>query len=224
MLESRAIILLAAVVLAWVAIRWNAKRTGPVLRTEAGEFARRFGPFSLLSLGIVYSAIALFNPTKMTFGNPRMAFPLLEHLFLWALLALAATFSCQCISRYAARILVMAGLLAALSPQARNWVPRNNSEAKTVYPDLECLLNEASPNATPVVCFGPEKIFNTFSRFVAPTLYARRRYLQAAGTEIPQDCSVWISRPAVVPPETGNFEKVREYQVQTDLYYVYRKR
>jgi hypothetical protein len=223
MLESGAIVLLACVVLAWVVIRWNARPAGPALGHEAQEFTRRFGPFSLLSLGMIYSAIALFNPTKATFGNGRMAFPLIEHLFIWVLLALAATFSCRGISRYAARVLVMAGLLASLSPLARRWVPQYNSEANTVYPDLQRLLRETSPNAMPVVCFGPENTFETFSRFVAPTLYAQRRYLQG-GTEIPKDCSLWISRPAAVPHETGDFEKVREYPVRGDLYYVYRRR
>jgi hypothetical protein len=118
---------------------------------------------------------------------------------------------------------VTAGLLASLSPLPRRWAPQDNSEAKTVYPDLQRLLRETSPNATPVVCFGPEDIYETFSRFVAPTLYAKRRYLHA-GTEIPQDCSVWISRPSAVPRVTGDFEKVREYQVRKDLYYVYRRR
>jgi len=117
----------------------------------------------------------------------------------------------------------MAGLLASLSPLARRWVPQYNSEANTVYPDLQRLLRETSPNAMPVVCFGPENTFETFSRFVAPTLYAQRRYLQG-GTEIPKDCSLWISRPAAVPHETGDFEKVREYPVRGDLYYVYRRR
>jgi hypothetical protein len=117
----------------------------------------------------------------------------------------------------------MAGLLASLSPLARRWVPQDNSEANTVYPDLQRLLRETSPSATPVACFGPENVFDTFSRFVAPTLYAKRRYLQA-GTAIPRDCSVWISRPAAVPRETGDFEKVREYQVHGDLYYVFRRR
>jgi hypothetical protein len=185
--------------------------------------AGRFGPFSLLSLGMIYTAIALFNPTRATFGNSRMAFPLIEHLFVWALLALAATFLLRGISRYAARVLVMAGLLVSLSPLPRHWVPQDNAEVKTVYPDLERLVRESSPNATPVVCFGPENLFETFSRFVAPTLYAKRRYLPA-GNEIPKDCSVWISRPAAVPRETGDFEKVREYQVRRDLYYVYRRR
>jgi hypothetical protein len=220
---SGAIILLACVVLAWVVIRWNARPAGPGLGNAAQQFARRFGPFSLLSLGMIYSAIILFNPTRATFGNSRMAFPLIEHLFVWALLALAATFSCRGIRRHAARVLVMAGLLASLSPLARHWVPQDNSEVKTVYPDLQRLLRETSPNGTPVVCFGPENIFETFSHFVAPTLYAKRRYLRA-GTEIPRDCSVWISRPAAVPRETGDFEKVREYQVRGDLYYVYRRR
>jgi hypothetical protein len=223
MVKSRAMILLTSLLLAWVVIRWKAMPAGPALRNQAGEFTRRFGPFSLLSLAMIYSAFALFNPTRFTFGNTRMAFPLLEHLFIWALLALAATFSCRGISRHAARVLVMAGLLASLSPLASTWVPRNNPESKMVYPDLERLLRESSPNATPVVCFGPESIFDTISRFVAPTLYANRRYLRAR-TEIPKDCSVWISRSAAVPRETGNFEKVREYQVRTGLYYVYRRR
>jgi hypothetical protein len=223
MLASGAIILLLCVVLAWVVIRWNTRPAGPALGYDAQEFTRRFGPFSLLSLGMIYSAIILFNPTRATFGNSRMSFPLIEHLFIWVLLALAATFSCRGISRYAARVLVMAGLLASLSPLARRWVPQDNSEANTVYPDLQRLLRETSPSATPVACFGPENVFDTFSRFVAPTLYAKRRYLQA-GTAIPRDCSVWISRPAAVPRETGDFEKVREYQVHGDLYYVFRRR
>ena len=223
MLESGAIVLLAGVVLAWVVIRWNSSPTVPAAGNESREFTRRFGPFSLLSLGMIYSAIILFNPTRATFGNSRMAFPLIEHLFIWALLALAATFTSRGISRYAARALVMAGLLASLSPLVRRWVPQENREANTVYPDLQRLLRETSPSAPAVVCFGPENIFDTFSRFVAPTLYSQRRYLQA-GTEIPTDCSVWISRPAAVPRDTAEFEKVREYQVRGDLYYVYRKR
>jgi len=223
MLASRAIVLFACVVLAWVVIRWDTRPAGPALGYDAQEFTRRFGPFSLLSLGMIYSAIILFNPTRATFGNARMAFPLIEHLFIWALLALAATFSCRGVPRHAARVLVMAGLLASLSPLARRWVPQDNPEAKTVYPDLQRLLRETSPNTTPVACFGPENVFDTFSRFVAPTLYAQRRYLPA-GTGIPRDCSVWISRPAAVPRETGDFEKVRDYRVHGDLYYVYRRR
>jgi hypothetical protein len=223
MLESRAIVLFACVVLAGAVIRWNTRAAVPDAGNHAREFTRRFGPFSLLSLGMIYSAIALFNPTRATFGNSRMALPLLEHLFIWALLALAATVSCRGITRYAARALVMAGLLASLSPLARRWVPQYNREANTVYPDLQRLLRETSPSAPAVVCFGPENIFDTFSRFVAPTLYSQRRYLQA-GTEIPRDCSLWISRPAAVPHETADFAKDREYQVRGDLYYVYRKR
>ncbi len=220
--DSNAAVLFISVLLAWGIIHWNAPSRGQSLRNPSGEFARRFIPFSLLSLGLVYAAIALFNPSRATFGNARMAYPLVEHLYVWALLALAATFSCRGITRYATRVLVMIGLLGSLGPHAGAWVPRESPQAKNIYPDLERLLRESSPNATPVVCFGPENIFDTYTNFVAPALYAKRRYLDAVN-EIPKDCSVWISRPQAVPRETGNFEKVREYQV-SGVYYVFRRR
>ncbi len=219
LVQSQAIILLAALVLAWVVIRRHAGRADQAIPGEA-DFAQRFAPFSLLSLGMIYSAIALFNPTRVTFGNNRMAYPLMEHLFIWAVLALAATFSMQGISRVVARVLVMAGLLASLSPLARTWIPQDNREVRTVYPDLQHLLREASPSATPLVCFGPDDVFVTFSHFIGPTLYAKRRYLPPQ-TQIPGDCSLWISRPQAVPANTANFARVREYQVRGDSYEVY---
>jgi len=220
---SRAAILALLVVLSGLAIRWGSKRAAPLPENGAGEFSRRFTPFSLLSLGMIYCAIILFNPTRATFGNSRMAFPLLEHLFVWALLALAASYSCRTAQRCTARILVIVGLVLSLNPTARAWIPRHNEVTTKVYPDLERLLHEVSPNATPVVCFGPDTIYDLYARFVAPTLYAQRRYLPEV-PRIPGYCTVWISRPEAVPPDIGQFLKAREYKLGKVAYEVYRER
>ena len=54
-------------------------------------FASRFKPFSLLSMGIVYTLIVLFDPWEATFGNRRAALPLLEHAFVWVAILFAET-------------------------------------------------------------------------------------------------------------------------------------
>jgi hypothetical protein len=222
--NSRAVYLLAAIVLAWVVNRLGGKRGDRAYIGESEEFRSRFQVFSLLSLGFAYAAIVLFDPWAVSFGNPRMAAPLIEQLFIWTLIVMAATLSCRGVFRVIAGTILMAGLVLAIEPRIRAWVPQESPYTKTIYPELERLLDESSPNARPLVCFGAEGVFLTMRRFVAPTLYAQRRFLARGIDTIPEDCSVLISRPASVPPNVGNFVRLREFRMDGDSYVVYRRR
>ncbi len=215
MQSARAIWVAAGVTLGVLAV-WRSGGRG-------SEWGRRFAPFSLLSLSIIYGAFLLFDPSKATFGNPRMMFPLMEHAFVWALLALSAAASCGAATRNVARAVVLAGLVLGMSPTSDTWLPRSRPEMETVYRDLERLQREASPEGRPVVCFGPESHFRLIQRFVGPTLYASRRYLPAQ-TAIPAECRLWISRPEGVPGSISGFEKARTYDVDSQTYEVYRSR
>lgn len=223
--SSRVVYLLAAVALAWVVNGLHGRRGARAPGAQAEEFVSRFKGFSLLSLTIVYGLIVAFDPWQSTFGNPRMAVPLLEHVFIWMLIAIAATFSYRGAFRYLATAILLAGLLLGVDTQIGAWVPQRSPLSESIYPEIGRLARESSPGAKPVVCFGGgEDYFATLRRFLAPTLYAQRRFLPRDTGTVPQECSLLISFSASRPPDPGNFVPVREYRIEEQSYLIYQRR
>lgn len=205
----------AAVLAGWLIIR--AARKEP-----AGEFLRRFAPFSLISLAITYMAVGLFNPWQATGGSGRIAAPLLEHLFIWALVVLAAAQQTTRWRGVMVRIVILGGLAACLNRDASAWLPGGDRQLPATYAKLEKAVYSSAPQGRPTVCFGPGEQFRLMDRLAAPTLYARHVLLQP-GDSAAAACSVLIARPDALPPDLSGWEKSWEFSVEDDRFVLYRR-
>jgi hypothetical protein len=77
--------LILVMFLIWAAMKYFEKKTG--VKTPAQEeFFEKFSRFSAISLLTIYFLVVAFDPWQCTFGNARMGFPLIEHLFIWAII------------------------------------------------------------------------------------------------------------------------------------------
>ncbi len=221
LISSRAVLLAGSVMLVWALARAR-RRTAVHLTERSGGFRARFGPFSLISLGVIYSLVILFDPWEHTFANTRMTVPLLAHGFVWAALAFGGTLSHQGVARFLSRTVLVAGMVLSVDMDARNWVPKDHSQARANHAEIERLLKDAAGDRQPRVCFRGVDYFRCVPRLIAPTLYARRRFV-GRNDETPGACDVVIAPSGRELPPGSAFVKHKDYLLAGQSFAVYRR-
>ena len=130
LIDSRAIFLVVSLIAVWIIGRVH--RGTDVDGTARDLFDSRFRPFSLLSLGIIYTLIILFNPWEATFANQRIVVPLIAHAFVWAGLLFGDTRHYAAPAKILSRIVLIAGMVLSMNPDVRGWIYHDDSVCRTL--------------------------------------------------------------------------------------------
>lgn len=217
--SSRAVYLVLAGVAAWVVHGIESRRA----RTEnslAADFARRFKPFTLLSLAICYSLIFLFDPWQYTEGSGRMYVPVIEQTFIWFILIAAAARTYRPSTRAITMALLMAGMLASLDTRIGSWIPVWNSAKVEAYEEVAALIDKAAAGRKPMACMIGNK-FGEMSDFSAATYRASHDFLLAGLPEIPDSCDALFTTSAKAPVNPGGMVRVKDYTLDNEQFILY---
>jgi hypothetical protein len=220
LISSRAIFLLAALIIVWVIGRLCPRETAR--RPHPSLFDQRFRPFSLLSLGILYALIVLFNPWEATFANQRMVIPLLAHAFIWAPLLFKDTSSYPRWAKILSRIILVAGLILSLNLDLRTWIYRSDAVDEHSVAQIAGLVAAPGRNRPANVCVVNENYWDALGRLAGPLLYARFVY-HPPQQDIAKTCDVIIAGPGFAPPPDNLFEISGDYQLSGRSYATYRR-
>ena len=120
-----------------------------------------------------------------------MAFPALEHAFVWAILLFRESLQFLKVRRMLVRTLLIAGLLLALDPRALSRASRDDTSTHICHAEIQRLVQQAGDSGGVVVCMAGDRYWDLLERFVAPTLYAGRHFQEAA-SPIPDRCELVI--------------------------------
>jgi hypothetical protein len=200
----------------WLALRGRATEAARSA-TSANNPERLFMRFSLLSLGIIYGVIILSDPWR-PFGNPRMAAPLLAHLFLWAVVLLRLSQDQPVWRQRLVGTLAIGGFFPNLSPGEITWFERTHAQERRILAGVEARINAAGARNEVAVCMQQDDYWNSIPRFIGPTLYAQRHFLSGAGPSL-AECDVVIS-PAGRPAAGAGFERSASSELRGKRYTV----
>jgi hypothetical protein len=217
---SRAVFLVAALIVVWVIGRVH--RETSVQSAKHDLFDSRFRPFSLLSLGIIYTLIILFNPWEATFANQRMVIPLLAHAFIWAGLLFRDTLHYAARARILSRAVLIAGMVLSLNLDVRTWIYHDDSLADRSVADIAQLVKVTGRNRPANVCILKEDYWEALERFVGPTLYAHLIFDPQERT-ISGACDLIIAGSGVAFASSDDFEKYIDYRLLGRSYVAYRR-
>ena len=218
MVSSRVLYLAAGLMIVWAIGRKLGVRS-----TKWNEtFYSRFTPFSLLSLGIIYTLIVLFNPWEYTSGSYRMATPALAQAFVWAILLFGDTFSYPAAAKFLARSVLAAAILLGLEWDVGKWVPEDNSQAEACHAEIHRLLEDGAPGRKPLVCIVGEDYFLGLARLIAPTLYARRQFFSGQA-KLPGSCELVIAPSQLNYAPGENFVENGSCQLKGTSYAIHRR-
>jgi hypothetical protein len=141
-------------------------------------FRCRFKVFSAVSLTAVYGAIVLFDPWARTFGNSRMVSPLLQHAVVWSLVLYAEVGSWGKRARTAARLMLVGGLIALVSVDARDWKVGDHSTALALHAEIQRAADAWGGGGRAQACLVNRDYWRAVALFVGPTLYMSRTFLR----------------------------------------------
>ncbi len=178
--------------------------------------------FSLLALSVVYGLIALFDPWEVTEGASRQAVPLIEHAYVWAIFLFHRAASSPGGWRAAARVAVVAGLVASAQPfmvTSRAPVP---GEIRAAQGEVQRLVESESANGQPTVCIADD-LWQGLRYWVAPTLYAQREFAPIGGP-LPDGCDLGIVRGGELEDLATDLAYDRTLTVEDVPYGIYRRR
>lgn len=216
LVSGKALYLAGAVAVAWALGGFRS-------RSGRDPFRAVFVWFSLSSLVAMFGLIFLFDPWQATTGNTRMAVLLIEHGFIWALLAYRETGGYPGKRRMLARAVLVAGLVLGITAEGTAWRPEDHSGDRRVHAEIRGLVERLGRDRTPVVCLVEDSYWTAIRRFVAPTLQAYRSY-SPSGTEpyvLRSDVIVVSAEAAFRPP--APYVLFGRYVVEDAWYEVYWK-
>jgi hypothetical protein len=218
--DSRAIFLVAALFLVWaIGKAYGGAREPSATR---GLFDSQFRRFSLLSLGVIYTLIILFNPWEATFANQRMVIPLLAQAFVWAGLLFRETHHYPAGVKALSRSILIAGMVLSLNPDVRTWIYHGDSSAERSVAGIAELVKAAGSNRPANVCIVNENYWDALSRFAGPALYAHLIFNPKKQT-IDRGCDLLIVKSGSGFASSDDFKKYGEYQLHGRSYVVYRR-
>jgi hypothetical protein len=158
--------------------------------TPAGHLGAVFKPFSLVSLGVIYTLIILFDPFQATPGAGRMSFPLLVHAFVWAIVLFAEACASHRVMKYAAVLLIFPGLAMSLNVDPRSLHARDYTQLNAVYQEVEDDLDLLVPVKQDLVCISDKEYFSALRTLLPPLLYRKRLMLAQEEKPNPDACAV----------------------------------
>ncbi|MCI0416012.1 hypothetical protein L0222_24830 [bacterium] len=215
--SSKALILVAGAIIVWA--------IGAVYRRMRGQdvipinpFRSQFAIFSLLSIGIVYSLVILFNPWEATFANQRVTVPLLAHAFVWSSILFAETRFLTGLAKVSARSILVATLILTMNLNVSTWIPPDNSQPENAIAEIEQFVRAAGHKKQANVCFFGVDYWQALEIFVGATLYARR-YLHKRAQDS-GNCDLIIGPPGVVSALGEDFIKRGDYNLRGRSYRV----
>ncbi|MCL5746413.1 MAG: hypothetical protein M1541_21195 [Acidobacteria bacterium] len=194
---------------------------GRLWRVKPHPLAKRFAPFSLVSLGIVYALILLFDPWQATSGSTRIAIPLLAQGFVWAGLLFAESSEYPAGARILARGVLAAAMVLSMNLNPRTWAPQDNSQAETDQSEIARLAAATAGSRKPNFCFLGIEYFTALHRFVTPALYASRRFPRRQDQATPAACDVVITPQNATLVPGSDFARYKDYRLAERPYTVY---
>lgn len=218
-LSSRVIFIVLAGIVAWIVHAIESKR-GRMKSSEASEFAHRLKPFSILSLGICYGLIFLFDPWEFTKGSNRIFAIAVEQAFIWILLIGAAMRAYRPAAKIITAVVLLAGMAASLDTRAKSWIPVRNSEKIAAYEEIAARIDHAAPGRKPMACMIGDH-FREMSDFSA-AIYRFSHHVFPDGTaSIPDYCDAFFTTVENAPPDTGNLVLAKEYSINGRRFVLY---
>ena len=216
-LESRVHYLVFAGLAAWLIHAIESKHLR-MRSMEAAGFARHLRSFTLLSLSICYGHIFLFDPWQLTSGSGRMFTPIIEQCFLWFLLAAAAARFYRPAARTVTMTVLLAGMLASLDVERKDWIPAPNSVKVSAYEEIAARVNAAAPGRRPMACM-IGNYFYEMSDYSAAVYRASHKLLPIGLQRIPDDCDALFTAYENEPNDPGELVREKEYRLD-DRHYV----
>jgi len=182
----------AAVSGLWIALQaWRGFRGQQA--SPSDDFARVFLPFSLASLGIIYTLFILFDPFQATPGASRMSTPLIVHGLIWAIILLGRAAAGNRLLGLGALMIILAGMAPLVSLDRWSWQPRDYTELKQVQQKMEADLDRLAPGREARICIVDLEYFVALERLVTPTLYKNRIMVLQTKNASLQNCAVLIA-------------------------------
>jgi len=193
------------------------KRFGEDLKSKnSSHVDDHFKIFSLLSLGIVYFIYMYFDIWQATFANPRIAMPLVPHLFIWMAIFFKETNQCPRLLKIILRICLVTALLYMSYPGIFNL--------KTQYMDTAYVhdIGELRKQFFHKlrVCFITQNEWESQKFFLGPALYMEREYIQ------PQEAHDFAKDNVVIAPVDVQFKnnlflRWKDIKVKDDFFTIY---
>lgn len=214
---SKAIFLAASLVVVWVfKVLYFKKNRKP--ETKDRDFGAKFKVFSLASLVIIYFLFLLFNPWESTFGNMRMAAPLLAHAFIWVALFYKESFVYPAHLRLLVNIILIFGIFLTTSFYPDNRLFGDNSYRIKAYSRIEQLNDRYGKKAK--VCIVENDYWLAVENFAVPTLYMERRFLKKKENDKIHACDIVIAS-SDFKLDDKRFSRHSELRVKNKYYTVY---
>lgn len=152
-------------------------KAGKITKVQNDEFGSRFKIFSLLSLGIIYGYIILFDPWEYTPGNSRMGVVLLSHIFIWASLFFKESFCYPKFLRLIYRCVLFLSLLTIIPWGLNNLMVKDYSADMKTCSEIISLGKDVSGEHKPNVCILNVPFWEAIDSLAAPTLYMNITWL-----------------------------------------------
>jgi hypothetical protein len=184
-------------------------------------FGNKFKLFSLLSIGIIYTLIILFNPWKCTFGNTRMVMPLFAHLFIWILILYRKSISYPNALKIITRILLISALLLSTSKNPIRGYFQEHTDLKRMYTAIHKIKTTYDKDYVPTVCI-VGNYWKSVTYFIAPTLYMKRLFVRANDMHKTKQFDIGII-PSNTKFNKKGFANYGNYKVNGKSYTLYAK-
>jgi hypothetical protein len=219
LVTSRAIFLVVALIIVWTIGRVLRETGAP--STNPDLFDSRFRPFSMLSLGIIYTLIILFNPWEATFANERMVVPLVAQAFIWAGLLYSDTSHYTTRLKVLSRIVLIAGMVLSMNLDVRTWISHDDPVEEHTVADIAQLVAASGGSRPANVCILKEDYWEALERFAGPTLYAHL-ILDPKKQLTSGVCDLVFLKSGFTFASNDEFQKYRDYQLLGRSYVAYR--
>ena len=183
--------ILAGVGVAWLIGRlWQQPSSDASGKTDS--FLARFAPFSLLSLGIIYTLIFLFDPWQIAGGSMRVGAPLIAHAFVWVMILFKISAGYRPRWRALARVALAAGMIIVVDTRAESWIPTDYSQDRRAHAEIKAIIDEVGRDHTPMVCFAGQRYFKATEYFLAPSFRAKKWVKGPDADVAGRGCEVFI--------------------------------
>lgn len=164
-----------------------ARHNRHVFIYKESDFEKKFKPFSILSLGVIYLAIIVFDPSQCTYGDSRMGVPALSHIFIWAAIFYRMALYAPPLFRSAAKsvIIVTLSVASLLSFHIGDRIlSKKYPDAKNFYSKIDAASSEIGIGRDTNVCVVMRKGWSSDSIFIGPLLYMKKRFVPESGEGI----------------------------------------
>jgi len=212
LVKTGVVYLVAGLVLLWGVLKVprlsSSKRPAP-----ADRFSARFIPFSLLSVGIIYALIILFDPWQATTGARRMSSPLLIHASVWAMVIYSEAAARHRAVKLLAGLVILSSLIPSMKFDSMFLPVGDFSEVRRVYAEMEDDLNLVAQGESAQICIIDDDYFSALGRLLPATLYRNRTMvLQTRKSSLAQCDVVFAPRHSKYLPIVG-FSEYKQYLI-----------